>query len=47
MSSELVLANELVRASVESTKPLKHVYELYDDGYYQGTYIHEWIYNVK
>ena len=47
MSSKLVLVNELARASMQSVEPLKCVYELCDYAFSKGTFIHEWIYNVK
>ena len=49
MSSELhvVLVSKLTRASLESAEPLERVYELCDNAFCQGTFIHEWVYNVK
>ena len=32
---------------MKSAEPLKCVYELCNDAFCKGTFIHEWIYNVK
>ena len=47
IGSELMLANELARASMELAETLKFVYELCDDAFCQGTFIQEWIYDLS
>ena len=32
---------------MESAEPLERMYELCDDAFYQGTFIHEWIYDLS
>ena len=53
MGMELVLENRRTRESfnqsfdMESAEPLKRMCELCDNAFSQGTFIHEWRYNIK